>query len=801
MRTPWEQYGPAPIVRGNFVARGRHFTRPCLAPAFGVSLCTLEHGDVGLRGEFADPHAALRRCADLPWTPDLEAVLGDYDRCARLYVTDEAFRARMGDYDRRIWDSGAAARMGLVAGDEIDATLHRVRLSAAQHEIDRMHAEGRAGPALTLLRLFMDMHLLSHLRIAGSARAPAWTFARPAPWRFPWFGHLPDLGAEITMHADFLVARRDKTVARADYIMLFVEKMIPHPCASRNTRQKIEGLCRAYEDVFDTVMDALLVALLGNYPGARADRTIAFRTKAWIVESVRELVLGPRERALEWMGRNANLVFFATKMLFRLNLQKISAFWSYYAAHYNYDSHYAAAEDALAFARDTLDARGAPFELGALENETLGAFHTMGTLSFCKLRKGSFMHTIMYMRMRGHLMHAQKCIDGWPGVERHRADLARFLEFVGDARSVFWTPDEPYPLFEPSLRAVLDRFAAFQATLRHDWPCTELLEYVGADRVFLGRVQLFFVMYETDDTPDNSCDKYVRQLLNEHPRECMMMFYIQERVHHIRSICVIPLPPHVRDAQRDAVRRRYHASLSDGDPPYATRFVACRACRRVYNFVANPALIASCTGRPIAGESKQKRCGSPHFRFDELGRPFCSSCGKPGVQPHRDNGVMGLDLKNKNWAFRHADGAMLCLRCDEPLMSLEGLGNAILFRGTRYQLCSRCGVWTTYEHNRDTTYGVLCGCDTHALPQGYGRAGGAGTGFECLVCRRVLERLSAVPVFYVADDGRIEQRHACDLHAGMHRQLWDARRVREAVAAIGFDRRGAMVHQTPKPVK
>lgn len=765
-----------------------------------MSLRTLECGDVGLEGAFADPHAALRRCAELPWTPDLESLLGDYDRCARRYTTDEAFRARMDEYDRRIAASPAMRTMGLAAGCEVDALLHRVRLCAAQHELDRMHDERRDGRALTLLRLFMETHLLSHLRLAGDEAAPAWTFARPAPWRFPWFGHLPDLGAEIVAHADFLVARRDKTIARADYIMLFVNKMIPHPCASRNTRQKIDGLCRAYPDVFDTVMDAVLVALLGNYPGARTDRTPGFGTKAWITSQVRRIALGPRERALEWMGRNASLVFFATKMLFRLNLQKIGALWDYYAKHYNYDSHYEAAEGALAFARDTLDARGGAFEFSALENDTLGAFHTMGTLSFCKLRKGSFMHTIMYMRMRGHLMHAQKCIDGWPGVERHRADLSRFLAFVGEARSVFWTPGEPYPLFEPALLAVLDRFAAFQATLRHDWPCTELLEYVGADPVFLGRMQLFFVMYETDDTPDNSCDKYVRQLLNEHPRECMMVFYVQERVHHIRSICVIPLPAHVRDAQRDAVRRRYHVSLSDGDPPFATRFVACRACRRVYNFVANPALITPCTGRPTPGESKLKRCGGPGFLLDELGRPFCSKCGKGGVRPHRDNGVMGLDLKNKNWAFRHADGAMLCLRCDERLMSLEGLGHAILFRGTRYQLCSRCGGWTTYEHDRDTTLGVHCGCDTHVLPQGYARAG-PGTGFECLVCRRALERLSAATVFFVAEDGGVEQRHACELHAGMHRQLWDARRVREAAAAIGFDRRGAMVHQVQKPIK
>ena len=812
-RTPWESFAAAPILRGNFVGRGRHFDHPCLAPVFDVALQMQPSGMVALVGGFLDVFAEIRRHVPLPWTPEAESLLGDYDQCVRRFERDPAFQARVLEYDAQIARSGAAALMALPGGDGTHARVHRVRLCAAQHEIERMHGAADERP-LMLLRLFMDMHLLSSLRLRGEPCAPDWDLARPAPWRFPWYGHLPDMTADIVAQADFLVVRKDRTAPRADWVMLFVNKMIPHPCASRNTRQKIEHLCAAHPEVLDTILDAVLVVLLGNYPGVRTDYTLSFRTKQWVVARMREIAEWPRARVFDWLGRNSQLVFFATKTLFRINLQKTVDIWRYYSAHYNYDTHYGVIEQAVSFAREVLDARvrdgrAVALEFDELDNDTFAAFHTIGTLSFCKLRKGSFMHTIMYLRLRGHLLHAQACIDNAPGCEKHRGPLARFLAFVGDARGVFWEPGRPHPILEPSLTHVLDRFAAFQATLQHDWPCTQLLAYVGASGEFLGLLQLSFVMYETDDTPDNSCDKYVLRMMNEHPRECLIVFYVQQRINHIRSIRVEHLPPHVRVAQNDAVRRRYHISLGAETPPHATRFRACRRCERVYNFIADPAAFPKCNGHPVEGEMRLKHCGHSRVKMVE-GRAFCELCGEPSEQMHRDNAIMGLNLKNKNWAFRQADGAMVCLRCDEELFALEGLGRSIWFFGARYQMCSRCGVWTTYAPERDTTYGVQCGCDSRAPPRTSApeRSGpleswlcdlhGDVTGFACLVCNAQLSRADAYQVYFLHDDGRIEPRSACALHSKMHRRLWDARRVSEAKSSIFYDRKGNLVHQTWK---
>lgn len=808
-RTPWEPFAAAPILRGNFVGRGRHFDLPCLAPVFDVVLAPQPSGAVGLRGGFVDVFAELRRHVPLPWGADAATLFGDYDACVARLHRDADFRARVEAYDARIAESAAPAAMALPPGDGVHARVHRVRLCAAQHELERLH--GGPPHALLLLRLFMDMHLLSALRLRDDPHAPDWEYARPAPWRFPWYGHLPDMTAEIAGQADFLVVRKDRAARSADWVMLFVNKMIPHPCASRNTRQKIEHLCRAQPDVLDTILDAVLVVLLGNYPGVRADYTLSFRTKQWIVARMREIAFWPRARVFEWLGRNSQLVFFATKTLFRLNLQKCTEIWQYYSAHYNYDTHYGVIEQAVSFAREVLDVRvrdgrAGALEFGELDNETFAAFHTIGTLSFCKLRKGSFMHTIMYLRLRGHLLHAQACLENAPGCDKHRAPLARFLAFVGDAPGVFWAPGRPHPVLPPALTAVLDRYAAFQATLQHDWPCTQLLAYVGASNEFLGLMQLSFIMYETDDTPDNSCDKYVLRMMNEHPRECLIVFYIQQRVHHIRAVRVEHLPAHVRAAQWDAVRRRYHVSLGADDPPQATRFVACRGCERVYNFVADPALWPKCRGRPVEGEMRLTRCGCSRVRLVNE-RAFCAMCGEPSRQMHRDNAIMGLNLKNKNWAFRQADGAMVCLRCDEELFALEGLGRAIWFAGARYQLCSRCGVWTTYAAERDSTHGVHCGCDSYAprrlaAPEGSDALAGwvcgllgDPTGFACLVCNAVLTRAQAYDVFFLHADGRIEPRSACAFHAQMHRTLWDDRRVREAKSSLCFDRKGNMVQR------
>lgn len=812
-RTPWESYNSSPILRGNFVARGQHKKHPCIAPGYVVYMEPGPSGDVALRGEFIDVFRELRDHLDIAWTPAAETLLGNYDACVRRYQTDAEFRAQMSEYDARIVASAAMSEMGLVGGGLVDERVHRVRLCFAQHQIEQMHMQtGASAHALRLLRLFMDMHLLSHLSLCADPHAPEWRLARPCPWRLPWYGHLPDMSADIVADGDFLVLRRDKTSPRADYVMLFINKMIPHPCASRNSRQKIEKLCCAYPEVMDVVLDAVLILLLGNYPGVRADYTPSFRAKAWVVARMREIAAWPYDRTIDWMARNSQLVFLAVKTMFRLNLQRLPAVWKHYATYYQYEAHFSTIERAAGYARETIDRRvrdhgwPAALDFEGEEVATFSAFHTISTLSFCKLRKGSFMHTIMYMRMRGHLMHAQKCIDGAPNCEKHRANLSNLLAFVGNARSVFWTPGKPYPLFAPDLVEVLDRFAIYQATRHFDWPCAELLEFVGADRKFLARLHLFFVMYETDDTPDNSCDKYVRQMMNEFPRECMMIFYIQERVHYIRSVCVVPLPPHVHAAQRDAVRRRYHVSPSAPTPPYATRFMACRACQRVYNFLADPSRRAKCKGVSVDGEMRLDKCGSKKFHEVD-GRYYCCKCGKPSPQQFTDNEIMGvMNIKNQNWALRSGDRAMICLRCDSELLEIEGLGRAVFFRGVRYQLCSRCGAWTTYSHDRDTSYGVHCGCDTRPPPTGcvvHGDAdvdalAGPGTGFECLVCYTEMTRETAARVVFLREDGGLEFRHACQLHSQMPVRLWDVRIVREMQTTLTYDRKGAMTHTIKK---
>ncbi len=744
--------------------------------------------------------------------PRLDAVLfGPYDPCYKRYRDDPAFRNECDAWTQTVDAADMEPCMGLRlnAASSIHVRLHAARLCAAQCQIDEMHAAGVVGPRVTLMRIFMDMHLLSALCLGREDGN--WTLSCPLPMRFPWYGNLPSMAVQISGQVDFHVTRRNKSAHDAATINILVNKMAPCRCAKREITSKIEEAGASSKEIIDIILDIVLIVLLGNYPGASMRSTMMFARKMQIVAGMMRIASLPKEDVLQWMKTNDRFIYFCMKIFYSINLQHMPTLWEYYSKHFLYDSHYGSIETTFCRIRRAMNRMPdvAPLFAGGGAFETffktdIEAGLALSSQAFMKLRKGSFAYKVLYLTMRGHLIHVEQHLAG--NKPRYSVEfMSGFLDYIGDRRTVFWKPGHPHPVLDEQTVEVLDALALVCARIESDWPMLEFYRYMGAPDAFLAEMFIFFMGYETCDTPDNSCVFRILQFMNRFPRECMMLFYVQERIAYVRAIDLNPLPVRVVSAARDALRRRYRVPISAPDAPLADLFAACRECRVVYNFVADERRVETCNGKVQKQGSNTKRCGSN--KFTQVGRNFyCRECGTEGRMADHDNMVLGWNLADKSWCRRVDDDKMGCMRCGSQLLLLHGLGYSIYFYGKRYEICVRCGAWTTYDPRRMTSDGLVCGCDSEAPMADYAVTVDSETdawfrqqlppqnGHACLVCDRQMEQADAQPVFFLCSTGALRREYACVLHAPMNSGLWDEQRVRAARGRIGFDSRHNMIH-------
>lgn len=744
--------------------------------------------------------------------PKLDRVLfGPYEVCYRRYRDNPAFRADSDAWTRTVDPDDMRRCMGIrLDGDaSIHARLHAARLCAAQCQIDEMHATGVTGPPVTLMRIFMDMHLLSAMCLAEEDGN--WILSCPLPARFPWYGNLPSMAVQISGQVDFHVTRRNRNAADAMTTNILVGKMAPCRCAKREIASKIEEAGASSEEIIDIILDVVLIILLGNYPGASMRSTMMFARKMQIAEEmIRIAALSTQERLL-WLKVNDRFVYFCMKIFYSINLQHMPTLWEYYSKHFMYDSHYGSIETTFCRIRRAIDGMDDARRIFS-EGSTFAAFFrqeidsglALSSQAFMKLRKGSFAHKVLYLTLRGHLIHVEQYLAG--NKPPQFADTMRpFLGYIGDRKAVFWKPGKPHPILDEETTAVLDDFALVCARVDTDWPMLEFYRHMGMSEEFLAEMFIFFMGYETCDTPDNSCVFRMLSYMNRFPHECMMLFYVQERINYVRSIDLTPLPIRAVSAARDALRRRYRVPISAPDPPLADLFAACRECRVVYNFVADARRVETCNGKVQKQGSNTKRCGSNKFVLVDR-KYYCRDCGTEGRMADHDNMVLGWNLADKSWCRSVDDDKMGCMRCGSHLMLLHGLGYSIYFYGKRYEICVRCGAWTTYDPRRMTSDGLVCGCDSEAPMADYAVTVDSETdawfrqqlppqnGYACLVCDRQMEQDDARPVWFLRETGAIRREYACNLHAPMNGSLWDEQRVRAARERIGFDSRHNMIH-------
>lgn len=703
--------------------------------------------------------AELPRYAPHLWQPWHADVLADFwHTCDRMRDDDDPLLATCRDYivSASIEDEAFLPALGITrVGGGTVFTAVVVRLAVAQRYFDYF-AGGRPDPdgpqpsqaEMRALRvntmMFMEQHLLA---VAYLQRGDVdleddeaieadldWLAAVPHWQRTPWLGQLPDLtGFLLNLGNIYRTRHGGRGDVISSMIHLFVHKQQLCRCLIRNVHTIIMQAVQVDPHVLDLVIEVLLIVLLGNFPQCR--HHMRFATRVFLASNFLLMLSKPRGNMASWFTFNKRLVFYGLKAWMLLNLDEQPALRTLLHTHRNYEGYTDLVYGVMDEVRARFDAEdwseltpgavrervrtmgpgATPWLDGACQRirETLKVMqarvetvHEKCNKMASKLRKSDGF-TKLATGMRGQLFTVETVMQHGIAVYEERAaplsavgiSDAKFptdlrnaaLSMPGGREPViggrvqrrFLMRDKSgeHPVLSANVVEAIYEAAAAAACETSGWPMFEYLLPLGVAPDLINRLFTIYAGFDGYDSPDYQARKLHGVAFALNPRDYCIAQVFFSKVCRIRSVQVDLVAEDTARAQEAAVRQRYGVPLGVPVGNQAD-FLYCGGCHRVYNEWLEPSRQQSIGSQVIGMRSGVFGC---------LYSPFVDEfiCGRACTP-----------------------------ECAKPLIRVRGIGASISMPlGKRFQICCRCGAWTTHDPARMTTHGVACGCEERALPR------------------------------------------------------------------------------------